>query len=710
MQSRYQQYGGSVQQVEADARAVAEQMGYNFRVIGGSADNPAAQMAALKQALDSGYDISALLGFSGGASAVNALAGQYGIPGITVAGPGPQDGFNVPGASHMNQIAMYGDMLADQSGEGFGTPSGEIGTPLSGIDYLAPKAQLGPAALHGAGGPTAAENLARLHPQMLINLELGMKALEEAGYGDVIISSGYRDPNALRETNQAPHAAAFDAAGKSIHSTGAAVDFDNMGTAGSARAIAVQQILAQNGIIFPYGVNDAAEFNHAQLAGTNRVPSAAGVQLNLQGAPMEQRWQALGIPLPTTWDVSGYPQQQDQQSQQIQRFTEGMGPQEANDEVWFNALQQAPIGNLSWLESQPLRDNFEEMRAMRIPAAEPESADFIWDNAEIGPQGQTGTWGTPTSAPPIGQGYGGGPQEFAPVSDIGQMLAPLSAAPLKGGEVGPQALQWLTRALSGYFNPPAPTFDRAAAGAEAYAANLVPHQLNPTSIPSLPGGTGGFAPEAFGGGYNPPADIFAAADVPTRFQGGPLAGTPSPFSSGLNVSALTHGMYPLEGNVFAGQPDPGTIYAPNRASNFGDVGSYVDPYNKGEFNLKINPTGKSGYSTNYGGVSMPWAQGYENNIVLVQAPNGEWQYLPIADIGPNQTERAHAELDVLNASLPGFGYEDRGQVPSAGWLFQTQNPRGGMAGPPIINPQGGPYAGQQWFAGQPAAPILRFTP
>ncbi len=261
----------------------------------------------------------------------------------------------------------------------------------------------------------------------------------------------------------------------------------------------------------------------------------------------------------------------------------------------------------------------------------------------------------------------------------------------RGGMVGPAILQ-LAQMLYNYLVPPPPTVDSVAMGAGLAEPTFAPQPLETTAIPSLPGGLGGFSPGAFGGAYSPPADVFAA-DMP--FQGGPLAGTPSPFESSLNVNRLTHGMYPLNGAVFAGAPEQNVLYAPVNTTNFGDVGGYTDPYNRGAYNLTINPTGQSGYNTNLGGVSLPWSGTY-GNVVLVQAPNGEWQYLPVVDIGPNQTAASHGELDILNASLPGFGYTDRAHVPGEGWLFQAMNPQGPFGGPPIAY-QGGPLAG----AGQP---------
>ncbi len=292
----------------------------------------------------------------------------------------------------------------------------------------------------------------------------------------------------------------------------------------------------------------------------------------------------------------------------------------------------------------------------------------------------------------------------------------------RGGEIGPviQQIPQFLQAAYNYFNSPGSTVDQVVGPGfstePTFAQQLTPQQqIEPTfaNIPVPTGGEPSFASRA----YSPPADVFAAEEPQSmRFQGGPLAGTPSPFSSSANVSSLTHGMYPVgtvphtpEYQVFTGQPDPNVIYAPHNTTNFGDVGSYVDPSNPGAFNLTINPTGQSGYNTNLGGVSLPWAGTYDN-IALVQAPSGEWQYLPIVDKGPNQTARSQGELDILNASLPGFGYEDRAHMPGAGWLYQVINPQGGMTGPPIINPQGGPYAGQQQYPTGPAAPVLRFVP
>ncbi len=278
-----------------------------------------------------------------------------------------------------------------------------------------------------------------------------------------------------------------------------------------------------------------------------------------------------------------------------------------------------------------------------------------------------------------------------------------------GGEIGPivQQIPQFLQAAYNYFNSPGPTVDQVAGPGFSTEPTFAQRDLTPQQLPESPFANipvpTGVEPSFASRAYSPPADVFAAADMP--FQGGPLAGRPSaPFPSSANVSPLTHGMYPVgttrgtpEYQVFTGQPDPNLIYAPHNTTNFGDVGSYVDPSNIGQFNLAINPDNRSGYSTNLGGVSLPWSNTY-NNIALVQAPSGEWQYLPIVDKGPNQTVRSQGELDILNASLPGFGYENRSNMPGAGWLFKVINPQGGMTGPPGPYPTG------------PAAPVLRFTP
>lgn len=185
-----------------------------------------------------------------------------------------------------------------------------------------------------------------------------------------------------------------------------------------------------------------------------------------------------------------------------------------------------------------------------------------------------------------------------------------------------------------------------------------------------------------------PQDVWAAA------YGGPFT-----FGDSQN---LTHGTYPHTGPVFTpGSMQEGTIYSPSKTTFFGDTPTYRDPNNIGQYNLSINApfNNQAGYSTYFGGVSVPEAGQSNNNIVLVQAPNGQWSYQPIVDVGPHV--RTGATLDVLTASLPQFGYT-LGNAPQGGWQYQIQNPRGSFGGPPIINPQGGPLAGQQAYppAGQ----------
>ncbi len=263
------------------------------------------------------------------------------------------------------------------------------------------------------------------------------------------------------------------------------------------------------------GQRDLEHFDLSGGASYRQGFTTAGGYLS-QFAPLQ--------PTPTTWPGGAeQPQSAPQEAQpNVPQQVTGAGQQEASDEGWFQALQQIPA---NFSQFQNPSQNIEDLRSQYIPAAEPESADFIWANAGIGPQGQTGMWGTPSSEPPAGQGYGGGPQEFAPIPDIGQLLAPLQGG-LGGGTIGPVLPQAMQAAEAAFnrFLPSPPSFDQVAAGGagsiEPTFAQLTPQQLEPVStVPSLPGGFGGFGSEAYGGAYNPPADV-------TAFGGGPQGGLP----------------------------------------------------------------------------------------------------------------------------------------------------------------------------------------
>ncbi len=764
MQNLYGKYGGSTAQVEADARAVAEQLGLNFKVLGGSAENVPAQTAAVKEYLANNYDLSALLGFSGGAGTVNAIRDSYpGLNYMTVAGPGPQEGFYAPGASHMQQLGMYGDYLSDQSGEGFGPAQLQTATPNTDFSYLEQHGGHS-TTLIGEEGNIGAET-GSFDQAFANRLEAAGRAYKAATGNDPVYGEADRGPDIQDIYYQAYQLrqrglpipeewAALGASGGIAAPPGASSHNRNPGMAMDLPSSGFRDWLKTGGNAANFGINFP-------------VPG---------DAPHAQPIPNWGGQLP-------------QQAQQLQQHI--AGPEDFDPEAIIGPVAT----NANWSAFQPPPSgNVEDVRPGYIPAAEPDSADFLWESGSIGPTGEKLPLFPDITTTPVqdwSQGYGGGtlppslmapgapdlltqlqpPQplqqgydEFGQPTQLYSNGQPIDAAPpsswpvprIEGGLPGLESFPegpapWMTPpppagepyAVPGgadtgmvgsvlprlmqliyggynYLNPQAPTIDQVAGpglAAEPTFANLQPQPLEPGSFPDY----GGLNPQPFTapdyGAYNPPADVFAAEDPRAmQFQGGPLAGTPSPFPSSANISALTHGMYPIgtvphtpEYQVFTGQPDPNVIYAPQNTTNFGDVGSYVDPTNRGQFNLTINPTGRSGYNTNLGGVSLPWSGTY-NNMVLVQAPNGEWQYLPIVDKGPNQTALSQGELDILNASLPGFGYTDRAHMPGAGWQFQVMNPQSGMTGPPIVNPQGGPYAGQQWFTDQPAAPVLRFTP
>ncbi len=726
MESRYGQT--SVGQIEADARAIADELGLNFKVIGGSGDNVPAQMAAVRDYLANNYDLSALLGFSAGAGTINAIGQTPEGAGLTympIAGVQPQEGWYDPAVPHMQQLAAYGDFLSDRSGLGYNDVPRDVYTEAWPGSGQAPSradaarsalvrgiedagADFGRAALYGRGGPTVEENISRLHPDFATNLDKAITAANEQGY-NLYLSSGYRDPEALNETGQGGTGAArFDARGLSIHSTGMAGDIGNM-PHDSASVKEIRQIFADNGITFPYPTSNTTEWNHVQLAGTPRQVSPSVQQLNLQGAPMEQRWQAFGFPAP-----QAQPQPQPMQMPQGQQYFMGAGQQELSDEQWFQQLQQVPADFSTFNYPSP---NVEDRRLQYIPAAEPESADFIWDNAGIGPQGQTGNWGVPTSAPPIGQGYGGGPQEFAPIPDIGQLLQPTQGG-LGGGTIGPVVPQALQAALN-YINPPqAPSFDQVAtpnySPTEPTFASLQPQALEPPNIPALQGGAGGYSPTAFGGGYNPPADA-------GMFYGGYGGGfNPSPFPQGAEETPLTPYSYEQQSPVFkSGSLEPGKIYSPTKTTFFGSTPTYTDTQNVKQYDLGINPTKEAGISAYAGGVSLP-ERGHYGDVVLVMAPNGEWSWQPVVDVGPRLQipGSSGATLDLLTATANAAGYPQTARAgsnaPDTGWQFMLSTP-GAWTGPPPTF-QGGPMAG---YPGSiplpgapqpPAMPMLRYVP
>ncbi len=180
--------------------------------------------------------------------------------------------------------------------------------------------------------------------------------------------------------------------------------------------------------------------------------------------------------------------------------------------------------------------DFSGIRGQNTQAQLANLPDFIWGETQpeqapmYNPEGQYN----------LGQGY----NLLGPFHGITRdpSTMPSQGGGRPGGEIGPviQQIPRLLQTAYDYFNPPSPTFDSIAnntqqpampsaplAAEPEFESNLEPQQLEPT-FPSFPGGTGGFAPKAFGGiYYNPPPDVAA---LPTGFGGGEQTSTYRPSS------------------------------------------------------------------------------------------------------------------------------------------------------------------------------------
>jgi hypothetical protein len=95
-----------------------------------------------------------------------------------------------------------------------------------------------------------------LHPEFAQRLAGAIKEARANGL-DVSMMSGYRDANATGSR--------YDAEGWSLHDKGAAADINGLDGAGGPKTQQWAQIAARHGLSNPYGINNAAEFNHWQL-------------------------------------------------------------------------------------------------------------------------------------------------------------------------------------------------------------------------------------------------------------------------------------------------------------------------------------------------------------------------------------------------------------------------------------------------------------
>ena len=477
MTSRYAKFGGTAEQLEADARAVAEQMGLNFRVIGPSGDDPRGQLAAIKNALENGYDISALMGFSQGANTLNQIKGDYpGYQYIPIAGSNPNPGFEVPGVSHMNQVAMYGDMLSDQSGQGFGSAPGQTGTPDTDFSYLE---QYGGHSTDLIGEPNnIGAEVGGYSKTLADRLEAAGRAYQAATGNDPVYGEADRGPDIqdiyyqayqlakqglpIPEEWQALGASGGIAAppGRSMHNQnpGQAMDLPSSGfrdwlKAGNA---------ANFGINFPV----PGDAPHAQA-----IP-------NWQGSLPQQ----ASTP---TFDVSGFPQ---------------VGPPQQ-----FSEDQQSAVDNAAGIGASFPNTNWAQFEAQARPSTNIDNPDFFTN---------------PNSVYNVFNAIN-------PENPSGPVAPPPDAINVHtGGTIGAVLPQFMQSILNAFTPEAPPTFDSVAniPSIEPTFANLTPQPLAPTSFPDY----GGLGPQPFSspdyGTYNPPADALAFGG----FGGGDTTNRPTP--------------------------------------------------------------------------------------------------------------------------------------------------------------------------------------
>jgi hypothetical protein len=104
--------------------------------------------------------------------------------------------------------------------------------------------------------PDRPGDTSNLNPAFATQLASALRQANAAGL-HVGVESGFREPTQT--------GSAYDAGGNSSHTYGLAADISGLGGANSAQAQQWQKIAEANGLHNPYGIGDAAEFNHWQL-------------------------------------------------------------------------------------------------------------------------------------------------------------------------------------------------------------------------------------------------------------------------------------------------------------------------------------------------------------------------------------------------------------------------------------------------------------
>jgi len=154
--------------------------------------------------------------------------------------------------------------------------------------------------------PNRPGDTSNMNPAFAANLAAAIREAKAAGL-NVGIESGYRAPTELQSQGERTSAARFDAAGNSLHSYGLAADISGLGGPNSKAAQQWAAIAARNGLYNPYGIGNAAEFNHWQA-----LPYTLDQRPDVR-AQLQQGGNALIAarqgpqPLGTTINASGEP-------------------------------------------------------------------------------------------------------------------------------------------------------------------------------------------------------------------------------------------------------------------------------------------------------------------------------------------------------------------------------------------------------------------
>ena len=431
-----------------------------------------------------------------------------------------------------------------------------------------------------------------LHPDFALKLANAIQQARAEGL-QVGVMSGFRTPGQT--------GSAYDAGGNSSHSYGLASDISGLDGPNGRVTTRWAQIAGQNGLSNPYGVGNAAEFNHWQLPPQplERTPDQLA---RLKAAAATGNYQNV-------WNAYG---------------GGGATPAAPQPEIAFTAPPNAPAGmrnnnplNIKYVSGAPFAgvvgpsQNTDQGDPQMVFQSQQHGMNAgyqllsrKYDAGKITPNqiiaGQGGwTPGNFAAAGKVAANMGIGPDEDIRFSDPARaksfMRALLIQEQGNAGNAYPDAM--IERSVSGKFTPSSGTAGAAAAptaggGGLGGAGATSSTAMTPAFVPPTPQqsfdmsigqalaslGSGGSLNPGGGGGVSRPD----APAIRTMAMETPIS-TPSPMPADFQPGGLSSQLASLVGTQQEPSPPPGlTDGAPSMTSMLPTVGTsdsfnYLDP-------------------------------------------------------------------------------------------------------------------------------------